>query len=157
MYHTHALGMVVVGAPPVRPVQGGAVRSTSAEPIATHSPTVPFRVSCINTDIVVPCPTARWGGCVTHGGGRWHGNAHTTYIPMPHRVCICCAMNIYGRCRMVRMPMYSSPRTVRSGMYSAISGMRVRSCALLPPVATMRTDGRSSVAKPCRRWVSSPQ
>ena len=61
MFHTHALGMVVVGAPPVRPVQGGAVRSTSAEPIATHSPPVPFRMSCSNTDTVAPCPTARWG------------------------------------------------------------------------------------------------
>ena len=46
MFHTHALGMVVVGAPPVRPVQGGAIYSTSAEPIATHSPPVPFRFAC---------------------------------------------------------------------------------------------------------------
>ena len=42
MMQKHALGMVVVGAPPVRPVQGGAICSTTAEPIATHSPTVPF-------------------------------------------------------------------------------------------------------------------
>ena len=46
MYHKHALGMVVVGAPLVRPVQA---RNACVEPIATHSPTVPFRFVCCCT------------------------------------------------------------------------------------------------------------
>ena len=59
MFHTQALGMVVVGAPLVRPVQA---RNACAEPIATHSSTVPFR--CVRCYTEEPRRARRRAGVV---------------------------------------------------------------------------------------------
>ena len=79
MLQNLALGMVVVGAPPVRPVQA---RTACAEPIATHSPPVPFGGVCLNTDIVAPCPTARWSSDV------FHSNDAGTGTPILHLTAV---------------------------------------------------------------------
>ena len=60
--HTHALG---IGRAPTAVF---LFAYTKRKTVPLQSPTVPFHVSCSNTNVVAPCPMARWGGGLgTHG------------------------------------------------------------------------------------------